>query len=129
VWGTPERGYLPMPLWPQLLTFVIVSLPAMVLAGIAEARVLVRSAPVRAVGLLTFLGAASIVSFFAWYWHFGGFCIDPNDVCVIRWPSRIFGLVGSVGLACLGWVVGELTLFAATRWKLVRRTNDEMNAR
>lgn len=59
----------------------------------------------RAIGLALLCATAAGLAYLASLSFFGGFCVDPGDVCVTSWPSRVAALgmaVSIVGAA--GWL-------------------------
>ena len=50
--------------------------------------------------------------------HFGGFCMDENDDCVISWPARIASLL----LALFIVAVAAASEQTARWWQLHRST-------
>ncbi len=118
VWGTPESGFgtaSPVFWWAAL---IIVGAPVLLAGSVgiglsAEARPWVRGLFVTlwVVGLLA-------VAYLTQFVHFGGFCLDETDVCVISWPARIASLL----LALFIVAVSAASEQTARRWRLHRST-------
>lgn len=98
VWGSPDPGSARRHGIFALLGMV----GGMVVVGIA--------ALLRRVDALRLLATGSValgylwIAYMAYFSHYGGVCLDPGEVCVVSWSSRIVTLV--VGLGCVG--VGRL---------------------
>jgi hypothetical protein len=105
LWGGDQgSGYRSVAIdWFTLGAMVLVGAPTMAVAGwLTPARGLRRvlGLAVWAVGCL----AMTYVTFFAW---FGGFCIDPGDVCETTWTSRLAPLAVALLLVGSGFAVSR----------------------
>jgi hypothetical protein len=117
LWGVPERGFsafLPFFHWAFI---VAIGVPAMAIAALADGGTVDRSRAWRITGMVIWVTAIVLLMWPTSFVHFGGFCIDPTDVCVIRWPGRVAGLLLALGLLVSGW----LGAVAIDRWPRSRR--------
>lgn len=86
-------------------------IPALILACGLPAFIVAAYLLSRSSRMLRVLGSAAVVvgvagvSFLIQLNHFGGFCLDPGDVCMVAWPSRILGLLTSLGALSVGLLV------------------------
>ena len=113
LWGAPEPGFAassPVFWWAAL---VVVGAPLLVAGSVAiglaaGARPWARSlsAAFWVVGLLA-------VAYLTQFVHFGGFCLDPGDACVISWPARVVSLLLAIGIVA----VAAASELAAVRWR------------
>jgi hypothetical protein len=53
----------------------------------------------RVAGYAALVGTCIVLIYLASFSFFGGFCLDPGDVCVTTWPSRIAEL--GVAMVCV----------------------------
>ncbi len=117
LWGAPESGFgavSPVFNWAFL---VLVGAPAMAVAALADGATLGRRGGWRTAGIAVWVAAVVALMWPTSFVHFGGFCMDASDVCVVRWPGRVAGLVIALGLLVAGWLVA----LAIGRWQTSRR--------
>jgi hypothetical protein len=72
-----------------------IGLPLAVAAGVLLSRMGIP----RVIGYVLLASTCLVLAFLAWFSFFGGICLDPEDVCVTTWPSRVTAL--GAALACL----------------------------
>jgi hypothetical protein len=112
LWGTPETGFNAyVPLF-NLAFISIVGGAGMIVAALAVGLTTGSSTGWRAFGLAAWAAGLLLLMWPVSVIHFGGFCIDARDVCVVRWPSRILGLALGLSLVSGG---AALSLLLARR--------------
>jgi hypothetical protein len=103
-------GFVSFEAWSWVVIVIAIGFPPAVLSGLLRRN---RSQVVRKTGsVLVVLSCLWMAGLVQWV-HFGGFCLDPGDVCVVSWPSRIGALIAA--LACI------LAARAISTWKGLRR--------
>lgn len=60
------------------------------------------------VGWIPFVLLCLGLAWFASFAFFGGFCIDPGDVCKTTWSGRALAIFAAVWCAGAGWVTHSL---------------------
>ena len=103
VWDPESPGAIPGPtldLFLPALT-LLVGVPLAVASGVLLASTGRRG---RALGYAAFLMTCVALMYLASFAFFGGFCLDPEDVCVTTWPSRIAELGVAIGCVGVGWL-------------------------
>jgi hypothetical protein len=84
------------------LVMLVLGLPMVVAAGIA----LGGDGNASRWGGCTLLAVAALgLSYCASFAFFGGLCLDPGDVCVTSWPSRVANLATGLAILAVGWGV------------------------
>jgi hypothetical protein len=97
---------------------LVIGTPAMAVAAVADAGTDGRRGSWRTAGVAVWVAAILALMWPTSFVHFGGFCLDSSDVCVVRWPGRVTGLVMALGLLAAGW----LASVAIGRWQGSRRS-------
>jgi hypothetical protein len=77
-------------------------LPAFIVAAFLLSRC---SRMLRVLGSVAGVVGVAGVSFLIQLNHFGGFCLDPGEACIVAWPTRILGLLTSLGALGVGWLL------------------------
>jgi hypothetical protein len=83
---------------------LLVGLPLAVTSGF----LLSREGRVHLVGYAMLALTTISLAYLAQFSFFGGFCLDPEDVCVTTWPSRLAALGTAVLCVGAGWFVHRI---------------------
>lgn len=110
LWGRPDAlGRAGLPVF-NFVVIVVLGVPAMCVSGLIRGWAARRADATPPLATAVWIVAIAALAYATSFIHFGGFCLDPGDICVVRWPSRVAGL----GLA-LGVLGGGALVEAATR--------------
>jgi hypothetical protein len=111
VWGQPEGGgvYGNVWFWWASVEVLVPAVPSLVAAGLflASSRTWLHRS-----GIVAWALGTLAAGYAAQFSHFGGFCIDPGDVCNVTWGSRF---------AALGTALLSVTCGAVAQWWAQRR--------
>lgn len=103
IWSQPDAGDFGSGvdvLFP--LAMLAIGLPLIVVAGIVRGR---DGTFAKWGGRVLLAVGALVLAYFASFAFFGGLCLDPGDVCVTTWPSRVANLATGMGILVLGWCI------------------------
>lgn len=101
VWGAPGSEPAGAPV-EQLMVLALVGVPSMLLAGTSTGFGAGGSRASRWLGLAGWTAGMLALAWVTSFVHFGGVCMGPGDVCTVRWPGRIVGLLVAIGLVVGG---------------------------
>lgn len=80
---------------------LLVGLPLAVASGF----LLGRQGRARLLGYALLALTCLSLAYLAQFAFFGGFCLDPEDVCLTTWPSRLTELAAALSCVATGWIV------------------------
>jgi hypothetical protein len=85
-------------------------LPAMILVSgmptvVVAGRLLASSRKRRLLGSFALTSITVALAYLVSFSFFGGFCLDPGDVCVTSWSSRLLTLAAALACLGVGWLV------------------------
>jgi hypothetical protein len=122
LWDAPSSDYPAQLPVEGFALIVVMGVPAILVGGLAIGFSDARSRAVRALGTAVWIGSSIVLAYCTSFIHFGGFCLDREDACVTRWPSRVTALI----LAILIVAGGSLVAAAVRR---LRRPPDATSSR
>ncbi len=106
VWGTNGPGFKSFFTLHEPAVMTAIGLPACLVAAVLR-----RSQSRRryVVGTIVLVVGVAVLAYLASLSFFGGICLDPGDVCVTSWPSRLTALAiaslyvgGGLGVELVG---------------------------
>ena len=92
LWRPPESGFGDVGFLYAPAVGVLPTLPALIGSG----WFLASPSRWRHFGLVALICTAIGGAYLAAFSHFGGFCLDPEDVCTVTWPSRVAAICGAM---------------------------------
>ncbi len=97
-WGAPREGYALTTALFWIGVTVAIGFPLLLAGGLLRRST---AKTVHVLGVVVSVAGVVWVTYVVQFSHFGGFCIDPPDRCVIPWSHRIGALL--VGLVCIAF--------------------------
>lgn len=107
LWGSPQQGFgTVLPLFD--LGLVVLVAPVVLVCGVVLGLTRSSGQWPRQSGAALWLFGILVLIWPMSFVHFGGLCMDANDVCVVTWPARVSVLLLGEAVIAAGVIASEL---------------------